>query len=227
MRCIFEVTLYFKKIDMLFEEFLKYTPKILNVELPAAIAHAKMVPPNRQDLLKTTDFTKITPKRAAVMMLFYPKNEQTHLALILRTTYNGVHSSQIAFPGGKAEQYDFDLKQTALRETHEEIGIHPNSINVIRQFTEVYIPPSNFMVYPFMGYSLEELEFLLQADEVAGMVEFPLADFLDDRILKYNSIKTSYADSMEVPGFQVDEHFIWGATAMMLSELKETLKLVL
>jgi 8-oxo-dGTP pyrophosphatase MutT (NUDIX family) len=210
-----------------FEEFLKYTPKILNVELPATNAHTKMVPPNREDLLRNTDFTKITPKKAAVMMLFYPKKYQTHLALILRTSYNGVHSSQIAFPGGKVELEDFDLKQTALRETHEEIGIHPNSINVIRAFTEVYIPPSNFMVYPFLGVSQDDLEFVLQKDEVAGMVEFPVADFLDDSIVKSTSIKTSYAETMEVPGFQVNEHFIWGATAMMLSELKETLKLVL
>lgn len=226
MRYIF-VTLYFKSYDMHFDEFLKYVPKLLNVELPAMLAHTKMVPPNREDLIRNTDFAKITPKQAAVMMLFYPKNFQTHLALILRTSYNGVHSSQIAFPGGKVELYDSDLKQTALRETHEEIGIHPNSINVIRAFTEVYIPPSNFMVYPFLGYSHEELQFVLQEDEVAGMVEFPLADFINDSILKTSSIKTSYADTMDVPGFQVNEHFIWGATAMMLSELKDTLKMVL
>lgn len=212
---------------MHFDEFLKYAPKILNVELPATVAHLKMVPPNRAELIQKADFTKITPKKAAVMMLFYPKNFQTHLALILRTSYNGVHSSQIAFPGGKVESYDFDLKETALRETHEEIGVHPNSINVIRAFTEVYIPPSNFMVYPFLGFSNEELNFVLQENEVAGMVEFPLADFLNDSILKTTSIRTSYADTMDVPGFQVNEHFIWGATAMMLSELKETLKLVL
>lgn len=212
---------------MHFDDFLKYAPKILNVELPAALAHAKMVPPNREDLLKNIDLGQITPKKAAVMMLFYPKKYQTHLALILRTSYNGVHSSQIAFPGGKVELEDFDLKQTALRETHEEIGIHPNSINVIRAFTEVYIPPSNFMVYPFLGYSHDELEFQLQEDEVAGIVEFPVADFLNDSTLKNTLIETSYQKSIEVPGFQVNEHFIWGATAMMLSELKETLKLVL
>ena len=212
---------------MHFDEFLKYTPKILNVTLPATHAHIKMVPPNRADLLKNTDFTKITPKKAAVMMLFYPKNSQTHLALILRTSYNGVHSSQIAFPGGKVEVEDFDLKQTALRETHEEIGVHPNSITVIRAFTEVYIPPSNYMVYPFLGYCHDELEFILQEDEVAGIVEFPLADFLDDKILNTTTIKTSYDESIDVPGFQVNEHFIWGATAMILSELKETLKMVL
>jgi 8-oxo-dGTP pyrophosphatase MutT (NUDIX family) len=212
---------------MHFDCFLKYTPKILNVDLPATNAHAKMVPPNREDLLKNTDFTKITPKKAAVMMLFYPKNSQTHLALILRTSYNGVHSSQIAFPGGKVEEDDIDLQHTAIRETHEEIGIHPSIITVIRPFTEVYIPPSNFMVYPFLGYSSRELEFILQEDEVAGIVEFPLAEFMDDKNLVTTTMKTSYAGSIDVPGFQVNNHFIWGATAMMMSELKETLKLVM
>ncbi len=84
---------------MHFEEFLKYTPKIQNVALPATHAHAKMAPSNRLELLKNIDFDKMSPRKAAVMMLFYPKQEQTHLALILRTSYNGIHSSQIAFPG--------------------------------------------------------------------------------------------------------------------------------
>jgi 8-oxo-dGTP pyrophosphatase MutT (NUDIX family) len=212
---------------MHFDEFLKYAPKVLNVELPAMNAHRKMAPPNREELLKNTDFTKVVPKKAAVMMLFYPKAHQTHLALILRNSYNGVHSSQIAFPGGKVEVEDFDLEQTAIRETHEEIGVLPSAINVVRAFTEVYIPPSNYMVYPFLGYSQDELDFELQLDEVAGIVELPLKDFLDDKIIVTNTMMTSYAGSIEVPGFQVNEHFVWGATAMMLSELKETLKLVL
>jgi 8-oxo-dGTP pyrophosphatase MutT (NUDIX family) len=212
---------------MHFDEFLHYAPKIQIVELPATTAHAKMAPSNRLDLLKATDFSKINPRKAAVMMLFYPKNFQTHLALILRTSYNGVHSSQIAFPGGKVEEADIDLSTTALRETHEEIGIHPKHIHVIRPFTQVYIPPSNFMVYPFLGYSTVELDFTLQEEEVAGIVELPLAKFMDESIVKNKMMKTSYANSFEVPGFQVNEHFVWGATAMMMSELKETLKMVL
>ena len=212
---------------MHFNDFLLQAPKVLNVELPAANAHRKMVPPNREELIKNTNFSIITPKKAAVLMLFYPKNSLTHLALILRTSYNGVHSSQIAFPGGKIEPDDVDLEQTAIRETHEEIGVHPSNIVVVRAFTEVYIPPSNYMVHPFFGYSQNELEFQLQEDEVAGIVELPLTDFLDDKILVTNRMKTSYAGAIDVPGFQVAEHFIWGATAMMLSELKETLKLVL
>jgi 8-oxo-dGTP pyrophosphatase MutT (NUDIX family) len=212
---------------MHFEEFLKYTPKIQNAELPATQAHAKMAPTNRLDLLKAIDFTKVIPKRAAVLMLFYPKASQTHLALILRTSYNGVHSSQIAFPGGKVEATDTDLSHTALRETHEEIGVHPKHVTLVRPFTEVYIPPSNFMVYPFLGYSTSNLDFVLQEEEVAGLVEFPLTDFMNDAIIVNTIMKTSYAGSIEVPGFQVNEHFVWGATAMMLSELKDTLKLVL
>ena len=212
---------------MHFDKFLKYSTNVLNVELPEKKAHFKMVPYFREELLINTNLDLITPKKAAVMMLFYPKNSQTHLALILRTSYNGVHSSQIAFPGGKVELYDKDLTATALRETHEEIGIHPSKIKVIRQFSEVYIPPSNFIVYPFFGFSNNELDFTLQQEEVAGLVELPLSDFMNDKIIVNNIMKTSYANDVLVPGFKVNEYFIWGATAMMLSELKETLKLVL
>jgi len=212
---------------MHFDEFLKYTPKIRNVELPATQAHAKMAPSNRLDLLKNVDFNQLNPKQAAVLMLFYPKKDKTYLALIVRNSYNGVHSSQIAFPGGKVENEDANFSETALRETHEEIGIHPDKVNLIRPFTQVYIPPSNFMVYPYMGYSEDELQFTLQQEEVAGLVELPMTDFLDDRIIEHKIMKTSYADAFEVPGFKVDEHFVWGATAMMLSELKETIKMVL
>ena len=210
-----------------FDNFLQFTPKILNVGLPATNAHAKMTPTNRMDLLKKLNPNNVNPKKAAVMMLFYPKNNQTHLVLILRNSYKGVHSSQIAFPGGKPELIDFDLKETALRETHEEIGILPNKIEVIRSFTEVYIPPSNYMVHPYLGISREELNFVRQEEEVAGIIELPLVDFLDERIIQNKKMNTSYASNFEVPGFLVKEHFVWGATAMMLSELKETLKIVL
>jgi 8-oxo-dGTP pyrophosphatase MutT (NUDIX family) len=147
--------------------------------------------------------------------------------LIVRNSYPGVHSSQIAFPGGKAEEFDLDFKATALRETHEEIGIHPDKITVIRDFTSVYIPPSNFLVYPFLGISSTELEFTLQEEEVAGIVEIPLSLLLDDSIITMKTLETSYAKSIEVPCFQIEEHLVWGATAMMLSELKDTLKLIL
>jgi len=161
------------------------------------------------------------------MMLFYPKNEVTHLILIIRNSYPGVHSSQIAFPGGKVEDFDFDLKSTALRETHEEIGVHPDKVTVIKDFSSVYIPPSNFLVHPFLGISTSELQFTLQEEEVAGIVEMPVSMLLDDSIITNKTIETSYSKSIGVPVFQISEHAVWGATAMMLSELKDALKLIL
>jgi 8-oxo-dGTP pyrophosphatase MutT (NUDIX family) len=210
-----------------FLEFIKHVPKIEKETLLAAEAHKKMAPVERVLAFSDDQFNEIPPRRAAVMMLFYPKKKQTHLVLILRNSYSGVHSSQIAFPGGKVEIDDESLAHTALRETHEEIGIPPNQINIIKAFTEIYIPPSNFMVAPFLGISHKELLFIEQIEEVAGIIELPLKDLMSDKIVVIKRMNTSYGDNIEVPSFKIGEHFVWGATAMMLSELKEVLKKVL
>lgn len=209
---------------MNFQDFLTHIPKIKAESLPAEAAHQLMMPPERAEIMKNLDLKAINQQKAAVMMLLYPRNEKTNLLLILRNSYNGVHSSQIAFPGGKVELSDESLKHTALRETEEEIGISQNQINVIRSFSSVYIPPSNFMVFPFLGYSTGELIFKPDPNEVAGIIEFPLDQFLDDRIIVKKKMATSYSVSIDVPSFRIYDHYVWGATAMMLSELKETIK---
>ena len=210
-----------------FKIFIESIPNITQEKLLGELSHLKMCPPEREDLMKSINLKTIKPREAAIMMLFYPKNKQTHLALILRTSYNGVHSSQIAFPGGKVEKFDKNYQETALRETQEEIGISSEKINVIRDFTPIYIPPSNFMVYPFLGYSENELIFYADANEVAGIIELPIADFLDESIVISNRMSTSYNQEIDVPAFKIQEHIVWGATAMMLSELKDVLKNVL
>lgn len=212
---------------MNFDLFFNAVTNVLNVELPSISSHIKMAPLERVKMMEENSYDLSSVRKAAVMMLFYPKNEVTHLVLIVRNSYPGVHSSQIAFPGGKVEEIDFDLKQTALRETHEEIGIHPNDIHVIRDFSSIYIPPSNFLVYPFLGISQVELTFTLQEEEVAGIIELPLSALLDDTIMSIKNLETSYSKLIEVPVFQIEEHSVWGATAMMLSELKDVLKMVL
>ena len=210
-----------------FQEFLQFVPKVLDVRLPAFDAHIKMAPLERSQSLKQIDFSDKNPRVAAVMMLFYPKNEITHLVLIVRNSYKGVHSAQIAFPGGKYEIDDENFAYTALRETHEEVGIHPDKIQVLKPFTQLYIPPSNFMVYPFLGISKEELVFVPQLSEVADIIELPLSIFLSDSIVVETKVLTSYSDESSVPAFKIENHIVWGATAMMLSELKEVLKEVL
>lgn len=207
-----------------FIDFLKYVPKIEKEKLLAKDAHLIMAPLERISSILEEDYIDKNPRRAAVMMLLYPKNALTHLVLIVRNSYPGVHSSQIAFPGGKVEIEDESLQHTALRETHEEIGIHPEKIEVIKAFTEIYIPPSNFLVAPFLGICRSELSFTKQLDEVAGIIELPILDFLNEENIVNKRMNTSYATDIDVPTFKINEHYVWGATAMMMSELKEVLK---
>jgi 8-oxo-dGTP pyrophosphatase MutT (NUDIX family) len=210
-----------------FQEFLKYVPKLLDVTLPASEAHFRMAPLERIQSMKNLNIEEKNPKTAAVMMLFYPKNGRTHLVLIVRNSYDGVHSAQIAFPGGKFEPKDHTFENTALRETYEEIGIHPNRMEIIRPFTRLYIPPSNFMVYPFLGICKEEITFIPNIEEVVNIIELPLTEFLNDNLIVSTKMSTSYANDIEIPAFKINEHIVWGATAMMLSELKDVLKKVL
>ena len=210
-----------------FQDFLEYVPKLAEAALPAEEAHYKMAPLERIVYLKKTNAEAKNPRTAAVMMLFYPKDGITHLVLIVRNSYKGIHSAQIAFPGGKYETEDVTFDITALRETHEEIGVHPDTIEVIKTFTPLYIPPSNFMVHPFLGIAKEELSFIPDIHEVADIIELPLSVFLSDEIIVTTNLSTSYANNISVPAFKIEEHLVWGATAMMLSELKEVLKKVL
>lgn len=209
---------------MLFTEFIKYIPKIVNQQLPAFTAHAKMAPLERLPTLDPEYYKANNPRMSAVMMLFYPKNDQAYLILIKRNAYPGIHSSQISFPGGKGEPEDGSLADTAVRETFEEIGVSPADIDVVMAFTEIYIPPSNFLVAPFLGLSLNEPVFKPNPDEVVELIELSLDVFLDDSIVIETEMQTSYSQKITVPAFKLDEHIVWGATAMILSELKETIK---
>lgn len=162
------------------------------------------------------------------MALFYPDLDNlTRLLLILRKKYPGVHSGQVGFPGGRVEPGDQSMLDTALRETEEEVGAKKANIQVIRPVSQLFIPPSNFEVYPFLGVYPETPEFRKQASEVEDLVEVPLIEFLDDRNIISTRMTTSYARDIEVPAFSLGGHTVWGATAMMLSEIRELFRKIL
>lgn len=209
---------------MNFTHFINNIANLKKEKLLATDAHIKMAPLERITYLKDKSYTEKKPRNAAVLMLVYPKNDIAHLALIVRNTYPGVHSSQISFPGGKEELEDGTLEITALRETEEEVGVAMHKVEVIRQCSEIYIPPSNFLVTPYLGFSTENLEFIPNPDEVKRVLEFPIHQLLNDEIIVQTKMTTSYATNIDVPAFQVEKYVVWGATAMMLSELKELFK---
>ena len=157
---------------MRFDAFSKIINAINSFALPGLEAQMLMAPPFREALLKQSVSHRANAKLAAVMALFYPnKQGETHLVFIVRKSSPGVHSGQIGFPGGKPESGDVDLKATAVRETWEEIGVSSQSIHVLCPLTEVYIPPSNFNVFPFVGMSTSTPNFKRQPSEVESIIE--------------------------------------------------------
>lgn len=161
------------------------------------------------------------------MVLFYPNDKyDTQVLLILRRSYKGVHSNQVAFPGGKEEKEDSSILSTALRETFEEVGVKPERVEVIREMSEIYIPPSNFWVHPYVGLYKNPEPFILQQSEVEQLIEVPLMHVMDDSFLTSQTLSTSYAKNIEVPAFHLNGFTVWGATAMMLNEIRELIKQV-
>ena len=210
---------------MTFSIFNKQIVKITKLDLPGEASHYKMAPIERLKELTKQSLKKNKAKRASVMVLFYPnKAGETHLALILRKTYKGVHSAQVGFPGGRQEVSDLSSRHTALRETQEEIGVLQEDIRVLKKLTQIYIPPSNFFVEPFIGICEKTPQFVLQQTEVEALIEVKISDLLDDGIYCTRRLSTSYATDIEVPAYILNTHVVWGATAMMLSEVRELLK---
>jgi len=159
---------------------------------------------------------------AILISLFYIDGI-LHTLLIKRTDDGRAHSGQISFPGGRYEEADRKLEATAAREANEEVGIDPSSIELLGGLTPLYIPVSNFMVHPFIGYLPQQPVYTLSNKEVARIIELPVEELLHPE-RKTNAEVTSAADKnfrRVVPAYQLaDGSIIWGATAMIISELQ-------
>ena len=200
--------------------FLSLSTKLQENQLPGRHAHSLLAPPDRMKQLKSNLLSKSIPKKAAVLLVFYPSSQgELHFVLTRRRVYKGVHSGQISFPGGKPEPLDDDLWSTALRETQEEVGIPADQVNYLRSLTELYVPPSNFMIVPYVGYIEKPCVFKPDLKEVDAILEISFTDFMDN-IPMMTKQHTSSAVSVDVPAYVFDQNEVWGATAMILSEFK-------
>ncbi|MGF1565688.1 MAG: NUDIX hydrolase [Flavobacteriales bacterium] len=190
--------------------------------LPGLSAHAEVMSYVRQSANEVRE-RRNDYREGAVLVLLYKHVEVWHTSLIVRPTYDGVHSGQVAFPGGKRDTGDPDLLFTALREANEEVGVNPQAVTPLGQLSEIYIPPSNFLVRPFVGMVSQRPDFRADPREVASILEVPLSHFLAIDAVKKETVRISTGLQMKVDGFEVDGHLVWGATAMMLAELRAVL----
>ena len=202
---------------MALEELIDQLENCLGEELPGRESQFKMAPEVREKLSHFDVYSK-DPKSAAVLMLLYPIEEKLHTVFIRRPEYRGVHSNQISFPGGRKENRDKNFLETALREAVEEIGIERQKIRIIGSLSPLYIPPSNFLVRPCVGFYPERPEFVLQEREVVGILEVSLDLLSNRKIIKYKSMNLADGYSAKTPYYDIGFTFIWGATAMMISE---------
>lgn len=202
--------------------FLEKLKVELSSTLPGVDAHLRLAPEMRVNDLKLG----ITPDHAiesAVLIILYPYKSRLHTVVILRNEYDGAHSGQISLPGGKSEESDVDFEHTALREAQEEIGIIPSKMEIIGQLSRFYVRPSNFVINPYIAYSAQRPDFYPDATEVQRIIEIDVFDEINpDRIVKRN---ITFKNNLQVnaPGFEISGEFMWGATAMIFSELIQIL----
>lgn len=192
----------------------------LNEPLPGANSHQKMM--KHRLAMKDIDVKKLKAKKSAVLVIIYPFDEDFNIVLTKRAEYRGVHSGQISFPGGKVEKEDRSLEETALREAEEEIGINRNHVEVVGALSELYIPPSNFIVSPFVGVMNEKPEMKAEDKEVDQIIEMPLSYLTAKDAISPARVKTDMG-SLQVNAYLFNNHIVWGATSMILSEFADVL----
>jgi len=198
-----------------------YLVEKLSQELPGKFAHTEVAPSRRIEF-DTEEL--LNARESAVLILFYVKQDEPHLVLMQRPTYNGAHSGQVSFPGGKRETLDRDIIHTALREANEEVGIVMDDVDVIGRLSDVYIPVSNFNVSPIVGCVNYYPQFIIDLREVEELIELKLSDLTDVKELTSSNIIMPNKTIIKAPSFRFNDKIIWGATALMLNELRWILR---
>lgn len=203
------------------KDFISRLSQRLTQTKPGLRAQLKMIVQPRLGHQSYTRVEHQTPK-AGVLVLLFPRKGQWHLVLTVRSEKVEAHRSQISLPGGRQDEGEL-LSQTALRETQEELGINPEEVIIIGQLTPLYIPVSNYCIYPFVGVLNKTPQFHPSAYEVAEVIEVSLNELLlpTSKRSEYREIR---GQRFLIPYYQVGYHKIWGATAMVLAEFEEIIK---
>lgn len=191
--------------------------KALSENLPGSDSHKKMLPPNRALSFAENEKNKV--KYSSVLFLLFEENRELMLCLIKRPNHMKYHPGQIALPGGRIEKGE-TARQTALRETEEEIGITADSIEILGRLSELYVNVSRFLIHPFVGWLKEKPNFTINKNEVEKMLLFPLLTYrncLGDVDLE------TVSGNLNVPCIKFHREIIWGATAMILAEFYDIL----
>ena len=202
--------------------FIELFSKLSYFPLPGKKAQLTAAPANRFKNVSKNIINLKRTKKAAVLIYCYPKKEKTHFSLIKRSNYSGVHSGQISLPGGKFDKNDSSLKETALRECGEELGITIDLKKDIFALTPLYIPPSNFIVTPYLAYENFYPKFNPDSREVALHIEISIEELKKLKIEK-KILRNEYQNDSLIPCYTHKGQIIWGATAMILSEFKSLL----
>ena len=206
-----------------FNDFIKELKRQIAKPLPGIEAQIKMAS-SKRSIESELKAKHIRAKKGAVLILFYPYKNSIYTVFILRQEYDGVHSGQISFPGGRFENSDKTLINTALREAEEEVGIDVSKVNILGSISRLYIPPSNFLVLPVIGTTNVRPDFSADNKEVKEILEIEFYNFLDEKNITYKEIRVFNKLKITAPCYDIKGNIIWGATAMIISELCEVLK---
>ncbi|WP_424961522.1 NUDIX hydrolase [Ekhidna sp.] len=207
---------------MNFDELTSFLEKRVQQPMPGDVAHQRMKPKMANGApLKLKHATP--PRKGGVLILLYEEEGSVRFPLIQRPSYEGIHSGQMALPGGRHEEEDMDLFQTALRESEEEIGVHREKVEIIGSLSEFFVAASNYQVLPVIGKINHKPSFIPEPREVDDIVTPPITHLIDPERLKEKEISVRSGYRLICPYFDLEGRTVWGATAMMLSELVDLL----
>lgn len=206
----------------MFLELAKALEKQLGEPLPGMTGQGKMRP--YLPAAPHMDFPESkTARESAVLALLYQKQDEPHILLIERNIYKGAHSGQISLPGGKLELSETH-KDAAVRETMEEVGIDKKDYDIIGELSKIYVAASDFNIQPIVAVTEKPLIIHPDVREVAQILETPLSYFFEMERRKQKLIQNAMGLELMAPYFDVHDKTLWGATAMILSELTEIIQ---